>query len=332
MTNAFNLSQLANNTNSSGQVTLTTGVTGTLPAGVCAAGTALLPALTPTGDLNTGVWFPAADTVAVSTAGAERMRIDASGNVGIGTASPYAKLDVVQATAGYGGWKYCLGANATDFPAIRLLATTGNTGNIIAHEAGNLVFLNGTTATAAGAERMRIDSNGNLLVGTTSSSFSPKLQISGSTVTYNLLCIQNTGTTYGSGQYLALFLNSTGGTAGSIQHTAVTTVAYATTSDNRLKENIVDADTVLDKISAVKVRAFDWKEDKLHSDYGFIAQELYKVFPDAVGKGDDAEDLTDPKGTWQVEYGRLTPMLLKAIQELKAIVDAQAVRIAALEV
>ena len=59
-------------------------VTGTLSAsGVStfAAGTALLPALTTTGDTNTGVWFPAADTIAASTAGAERLRIDSSGNL-----------------------------------------------------------------------------------------------------------------------------------------------------------------------------------------------------------------------------------------------------------
>lgn len=48
------------------------------------AGTALLPAIIPSGDPNTGVWFPAADTIAVSTAGSERMRIDSSGRVGVG--------------------------------------------------------------------------------------------------------------------------------------------------------------------------------------------------------------------------------------------------------
>ena len=209
--------------------------------------------------------------------------------------------------------------------ALPAITTTGDTDTGVWFPAANTL-----AASTAGVEAMRIDSSGNLLVGTTSASLLPKFQISGNTTTVNPLVLQNTGTTYGTNQYLAFFANSTGGTAGSIQHTAVTTVAYATTSDSRLKENIVDADTVLDKISAVKVRAFDWKEDKLHSEYGFIAQELYKVFPDAVGKGDDADYLTNHKGTWQVEYGRLTPMLLKAIQELKAIIDTQQTQITAL--
>lgn len=63
--------------------------------GVCAVGDGAVgaPALANTGDLNTGLWFPAADTIAISTAGSERMRIDSSGNVGIGK-SPSYKLDV----------------------------------------------------------------------------------------------------------------------------------------------------------------------------------------------------------------------------------------------
>ena len=212
------------------------------------------------------------------------------------------------------------------------LAVTGATNLSALTTTGNTILGDASTDTLnVGNGGLVKDASGRVSINQPTPSTGVFLNIAGTLASQSCIGLADTGTTYGTGSQYVAFLNSTGGLAGSIQHTAVTTVAYATTSDNRLKENIVDADTVLDKISAVKVRAFDWKEDKLHSEYGFIAQELYKVFPDAVGKGDDAEDLTDPKGTWQVEYGRLTPMLLKAIQELKVIVDAQAVRIAALE-
>jgi hypothetical protein len=68
-----------------------------------AAGTALLPSIAASGNLNTGVWFPAADTLAASTAGVERIRVTSAGNVGIGTATPNANaiLDVSSTTKAF---------------------------------------------------------------------------------------------------------------------------------------------------------------------------------------------------------------------------------------
>ena len=69
------------------------------------AGTVSLPSITATGDTNTGIFFPAADTVGVATGGTERMRIDDSGNVGIGTSTPAERLHVNGNGKVEGSWR-----------------------------------------------------------------------------------------------------------------------------------------------------------------------------------------------------------------------------------
>jgi hypothetical protein len=77
----------------------------------------------------------------------------------------------------------------------------------------------------------------------------------------------------------------------------------------------------------IKVRSYDWKEDSFHVEYGLVAQEVNAVYGEPIGVG--GEDVkSDP---WNIEYGRLTPILLKAIKELNAKVDAQAAEIAELK-
>jgi hypothetical protein len=114
---------------------------------------------------------------------------------------------------------------------------------------------------------------------------------------------------------------------GSISTAATSTnVAYNTSSDERLKENIVDAGSQLDTLLAVKVREYDWKKNGFHST-GFIAQELHEHIPEAVTVG-----LEDPtQDPWSVDYGRLTPFIIKAMQEQQTLIESLTDRIAALE-
>ena len=120
-----------------------------------AAGTVALPAITTSGDTNTGVYFPAADTIAFTEGGVEAMRINSSGNVGIGTASPAVKLDV-------SGTTYFRGAGI-------IQVFNGNT--IAQVEGGqNLTFDSAYAAMVfqtISTERMRIDSSGNVGIGAT---------------------------------------------------------------------------------------------------------------------------------------------------------------------
>jgi len=90
-----------------------------------------------------------------------------------------------------------------------------------------------------------------------------------------------------------------------------TATAYNTSSDERLKENIQNAESASEKIDNIKVRQFDWKTDGSHQDYGMVAQELINVAPEAVSTGDTKDDMM------AVDYSKLVPMLIKEIQELR---------------
>jgi len=121
-------------------------------------------------DTNTGIFFPAADTVAVATGGTERMRVDSSGNVGIGNSNPTARLEVVT-SSGTAAAKIWSATNTTPIADLELQRGTNATWGADAYgdyrlrnDAGALLFQYGESSTTT--ERMRIDSSGNVGIGT----------------------------------------------------------------------------------------------------------------------------------------------------------------------
>lgn len=99
-----------------------------------------------------------------------------------------------------------------------------------------------------------------------------------------------------------------------------TSVAYLTTSDFRLKENRTASQFSLETLMQIKAEDYNYISDnKKILQTGFIAQDLYKIFPQAVVPGGD-DPKTDP---WMIDYSKLTPLLVKAVQEQQKIIDDQ---------
>jgi len=308
-------------------VTLTPKGTGgvVFPAG--AVGT---PAITTTGDTNTGIFFPAADTIAFAEGGAEAMRIDSSGNVGINKSSPDTKLNIGFTGADAVNTFRIEGSNgSSERYALDIVADGGN---------GVAKFMIGQGG-GAPVERARIDPSGHLLVGTTAAApgygnTNTGQQLGGSSTStfsrsatdFVIVCNQNTvdGSTFYQMQFRVLNVSK-----GSITSTSSAT-AYNTSSDYRLKENIALMQNALGVVAQLKPVTYNWKVDG-SAGQGFIAHELQEVVPDCVTGEKDAVNADGTIKPQQIDTSFLVATLTAAIQELKAITDAQASRIETLE-
>jgi hypothetical protein len=306
------------------------------------AGTAAAPAITTTGDTNTGIFFPAADTIAFAEGGTEAMRLDSSGNVGIGTTT---------ISPGYiGGYGSLTLTNAKSIAFNNASNTwnTTNTGGAITYfvdnnlyidakdSASNMIFrVNGST------ERMRIDSSGNVQIGKTSNStLSAGINLGSlpnfiaSTASPSdgpYMQISNIAASVANGfRYISFRVGSSGNEAGSISTNGSSTVSYVTSSDYRLKENVKPMVGALDVISKLNPVTYTWKIDGSDGQ-GFIAHELQEVVPDAVtGKKDavDEEGNIKPQG---VDTSFLVATLTAAIQEQQTIINDLKARVETLE-
>jgi len=376
------------------------------------AGSASAPAIYPTGDTNTGIFFPAADTIAFTEGGTESMRIDASGNVGIGTSSPSVRLQYSGAfdagvagrfPSAMGSGSYGGGIGFLD-NAVAGIYTQDN--------GGSLMFFTGQTGsdTAASKVKMKIDSSGNVGIGTSSPSTyvsNGGLAILGTfgTSSKALTIYNNSGASasnvaridfklnntfsngstsaaiYGmnpnaagnnggalvvatssdgtdtnpseraridsSGRLLVGTTSAPGQTGGVIVaddelfvYNIPTTASganchissgennrfYRSTSALKYKQDIRDLESIdINAFRPVRYKSKCENDDQTKDHFGFIADEAAEAgFEELVSRGIEGE-------VEGFQYDRMTVVLLKAIQELKAIVDAQGAEIAALK-
>jgi hypothetical protein len=319
---AFGAQWGTDTTYQSAKLLYTAGIMG-VAEGVFSSATAMPTALVFTTG-STGGAYQSANTAY----GSERMRIDSSGNVGIGTGSPSIYAKFVSQVA-FNGTAVAASFNnisnvsvntvvAADFWAdqaqSRISSNRDGAGN-----SSTLMFSTSTTGTLA--ERMRIDSSGNVLVATTSlvSGVIGKLFV-------NAVI---TGAAYqtragGAGAYGGNSFNIdwTGSPQLWIDNTNIGTFAF--TSDYRIKKNIETNTTpALERIAQVRPVTYEFanygelfKEDGVERE-GFIAHELQAVIPSAVEGEKDAENKIQ-----SLKLDALCSVMVKAIQELNAKVTA----------
>ena len=215
---------------------------------------------------------------------------------------------IVAGTSSAGDWGLILNTSSSDSVKLQV-ADTGTGG--AAH--ATLSVSDGDLILSPTAERARLTDGGQLLVGTTSKTSADQgncgaLAVHGNTDASGAVCeVKNTGNPASNRDFIRFF-NSSGAEAGSIEHNASESVAYNTSSDYRLKENIKPLANGLQRLLQLNPVQFDWKEDKTSSE-GFIAHEVQEIFSDAISGEKDGEQ------TQGMDYGRITPLLVKAIQE-----------------
>jgi hypothetical protein len=121
-----------------------------------------------------------------------------------------------------------------------------------------------------------------------------------------------------SGQATAWGNFHSGTYVGGMEYTNTATI-FATSSDVRMKKDIVDAPDASTKIDQIRIVSHGWNHSDEIVEFGTIAQELHKIAPQAVTKGDDG---TTVEKSWGVDYSKLVPMLIKEVQALRQRVAA----------
>jgi hypothetical protein len=288
--------------------------------------------------------------IIIENGGSERMRIDASGNVGIGETSPLGKLHIKEDDSGASS----VNANFDQLvleddshSGMTILSGTSGDGGIYfgdsgSNEVGQIKYRHSTNAldfSTNGVNNLRLESTAKLTVdpaGSFADDNAGILQLrvnssaGGWAISARSAVTTSTGYWFVGKQSNATNVFTLTSDSNSIDLNFL--------SDERMKMNITDSADVLDKVKQITVKDFDWRtelngdtkdDSRPTKEYGFIAQNFQDI-----GLGQYVKELmpTDESDdTLGMDYGNITPILVKAIQEQQTIIEDLKARIATLE-
>ena len=320
-------------TGNTGNFTTVTTTTANVASGIFASGTVTAPSVS-VGTTGNGVYSPDANQVAISTNGTGRLFLDDNGKVGIGVTSRLnAKLHVEN---GEGDCIVQIISDTDDSSIIRLGDKDDiNIGKIKYNHSNNSLAFDTDDST-----RLRIDSNGNLIVfGGNITNGSPAIGTSGFDLqddgphklgrdaADSLAVLQVFG---GSGEAKVKGNGDLQNTLGNYDQIS---------SDERLKENIVDASSQWEDIKGIRFRNFNYISNPNTRILGCVAQELQQVCPNLIKtRPASEEEIADNSNTIsegdQVLSFKQIPLLLKAakaLQEAMERIETLEAKVAALE-
>ena len=259
------------------------------------------------------------NTLTVITSASIGGTLNVGGNVGIGATPSGGKLYVNQGADGQSA-----GFRITHGSGDARMYINANIPTLDAVAGGGWNF------SIAGTERMRIDSSGNLRLGTTTGNADAKMTIyGGSTDSSPSLELFKGSTTNTTSQVFMRFeiaRDTTPVASGSITANGAAAATFTAWSDRKLKENIVDLSPQLENICKLKPSEFDfigYPEGEGHQ-IGFIAQDMQEVYPDVVSEGKN--------GMLQISgWSKTEARLVKALQEAVQKIEALEARITSLE-
>lgn len=265
-------------------------------------------------------------------ANSDKMILNSSGNVGIGTTSPSEKLNISGGNlliAGDFQSLYVGGKTDSSQDGLRMSIDNAGNGYFDHRGAGNLNFR--VDSSTGASTRMVINSNGNVGIGTTSPS--QKLHVNGSALVTDNLYI------YSTSYYLDVFfgridvqaangLNVRSGTT----YKPVYASAFTVSSDYRLKSNIVPLENAISRVNQLEVHRFNWN-DRLNEPKvdGFIAHEVASIIPEAVLGEKDAVHEDGTPNHQGIDQAKIVPLLTAALQEAISKIENLEARIQTLE-